>query len=158
MTNINSRTITRIAVIQSLYQSINQKDQNFDQIANSIKSLYHRENRNDLFDMENKKFRIRLNSVMFDTISHFANQTREKIEGHISGYFADSMPYEKSGQTLRALLIAAVAETMIFPETPMQIIVSEYTNIASEMLHDKEVGFVNSVLDNIIKNIKKDEI
>jgi transcription antitermination protein NusB len=52
---------------------------------------------------------------------------------------------------LLVLLRVAVCELKYFPMTPRKVIVNEYTDISSDMLTEYEVGFVNSILDNISK-------
>ncbi|MDX1917476.1 MAG: transcription antitermination factor NusB [Rickettsiaceae bacterium] len=157
MTSINSKTIARIAAIQAIYQSINQKDHNLPEIAMKIKSLYQKSNNLDLFELDDKKLRVKLNVATYDIITDFYEKSKEKIGNILIKYFTQLISFEQTSQTMQALLIAAVTEALIFPELHMGILVSEYTNIASEMLHDKEIGVVNSILENAIKDIRANE-
>jgi transcription termination factor NusB len=50
---------------------------------------------------------------------------------------------------LLALLRVSISELLYIDETPNKVVINEFTMIASDMLMDREVGFVNSILDKI---------
>ncbi len=155
MINLNAKTITRIAVIQALYQSINQQNLDFFYIIKQIEELYRSENVCELFEDGAKKYKIKINISMFREIANFANAQKDKIDEYIIKHLSDTVHYNNCSQNLKALLRSAVGEALIFPETPKNVIVDEYTNIAAEMLQEKDIGFVNGIIDKILKEIRE---
>tara|TARA_A100001011_G_scaffold329624_1_gene355001 strand:+ start:16004 stop:16432 length:429 start_codon:yes stop_codon:yes gene_type:complete len=57
--------------------------------------------------------------------------------------------------TMQAIISLAIYELINFKEIPLEIIINEYVSIANKYLDKSNTGFVNGILDNIGKNIRK---
>ena len=58
----------------------------------------------------------------------------------------------------RALLRAGVAELVDFADTPAQVIINEYLNVAHSFVPAHEAGFVNGVLDRLARRLRTTEV
>ena len=43
---------------------------------------------------------------------------------------------------------------LFFPQTPKNVVIDQFTNISSNLLEEHNIGFVNSILDNIRKEMQ----
>ena len=57
--------------------------------------------------------------------------------------------------TMQAIISLAIYELINFKDIPLEIIIDEYVSIANKYLDRSNTGFVNGILDNIAKNIRK---
>ncbi len=57
--------------------------------------------------------------------------------------------------TMQAIISLAIYELINFKDIPLEIIINEYVSIANNYLDKSNTGFVNGILDNIAKNIRK---
>ena len=57
--------------------------------------------------------------------------------------------------TMQAIISLAIYELINLKDIPLEIIINEYVSIANNYLDKSNTGFVNGILDNIAKNIRK---
>ena len=69
----------------------------------------------------------------------------EKIEKHLG----ESWKLNRLGPVLHCILRAGVFELLHFNDTPLKVIINEYVNVTRGFYDEKEVGFVNGILDKI---------
>lgn len=151
MNNINTKTIARIAAIQALYQyQINNNSQNTDELIYNISNYYKDEYSKEELEISNSS-KIKLNSSLFSNLVKLTIENIDAIDKVILDSLDDSWKWENLHITLIALLRAAICELRYFPETPYKVVINEFTDIASDMLKESEVPFVNSVLDKASK-------
>lgn len=150
---INTKTISRIAAIQTLYQyQQNTEERNIDTLIQDMISFYQNENLNNDFELiQNKPIKIRPSINYFtDLVKHTVDNLLT-IDDIISKHLTEDWEIKGLSNLLLAILRVSIGELKFFPETPRKVIINEFTDITSDMLSDNEVGFVNSVLDNIVK-------
>lgn len=150
---INTKTIARIASIQTIYQY--QLDQHQDNIAVLIEKMLNFYQDEQLSAVSAAKARgvkplkIKLN------INHFKNLVSSTIDNLsaidlvIADHLVKKLPINNLSPLLRASIRVAICELTFFPATPCKVIINEFTDIANEMLNDSEVGFINSILAKI---------
>lgn len=155
MNKINTKTIARIAAVQALYQyDINYKEQSVDELINNISTYYKDDEMKDDLELSlSLKGKFKINSTLFFNLVKFAIEDEAAIHDIISRNLGDGWKWENMHITINALLMAAVCELKYFPETPYKVVINEFTDIASDMLKDNEVAFVNSILDKIHKEL-----
>ncbi|MDX1924064.1 MAG: transcription antitermination factor NusB [Rickettsiaceae bacterium] len=155
MTNINSKTFSRIAVIQVLHQSSYPAMSGAREIEKKIETLYQSPDLSEILDLRENKAKIKLNKNLFNDLCTYAKSHIDEIDDYIIKNLSSDSPHKNLSQNLKAILRCAIAEILSFPETPTLVILNEYTNIASEMIGQNEVGFVNWILDTICKEVRK---
>lgn len=149
---LNSKSIARIAAIQALYQYSNYEENNVQKSINQIIDFYKSKDINkdyEIADKDNIKVKPSYN-YMKDIVT-LTSENITDIDDIISKYLSKDFTVEKLPKLLLAILRAGVCEITYFPETPKKIILNEYTDIASDMIAENEVGFVNSLLDKYSK-------
>ena len=57
--------------------------------------------------------------------------------------------------TMKAIISLAIYELISYENIPLQVIINEYVSIANQYLDTSNTGFINGILDNIAKNIRK---
>ena len=156
MSIINSKTISRLAAIQGLYQYNFAENKNADEIIDQIEHLYSSGTMSEELEMPEGSKKIKLNKSFFRELLNQCVENIEKIDDKIADNLANEWTMANLHDNLKALLRCGVCEIMYFPEVPFKVVINEYTNIASEMLKDTEVGFINSILDSINKDFRTD--
>jgi transcription antitermination protein NusB len=147
----NVKTISRIAAIQTLYQyDMNEKTQDINLVAQKILEFYQNY---ELYDERansgNKKTKVKLNTNYFMDLVKYSTQHLAEIDKIITSNLDHDRIIEDISPLLLVTLRIAVCEINFFKDVPRKVIINEFTNIASEMLNDSEVGFVNFMLDKI---------
>ena len=157
MSKISTKTIARIAATQALYQyQINGATETVDAIVFNMIRYYGSDASSDLAMTEQTVPSIKLNINYFSALVKQAIDNVDNID-HIITQKLTRYTLEDMHITLRALLRVAICELYYFPETPYKVVINEFTNMASDMLTDNEVAFVNSILDAVSKEQNRSE-
>jgi len=67
-------------------------------------------------------------------------------------------PLERRAATDRAVLRAAVAELMVRPGSPARVVLDEAIEIARRYGSAESGGFVNGVLDQVVRRLRPEEL
>ena len=121
----------RIKVIQKLYNSLMNPDAEIDY----PKSQY-------------KKF---IKDVVKGTLERF-----ELIEKTISSKLSEDINLVRTDRLLKIILFAAIFELMFKHNTPKKVIIHEYLLASEYFLEKIQIGYLNSILDKISKELRKD--
>lgn len=73
------------------------------------------------------------------------------IEEHLKNWEISRIAYMD-----RIILLTALAEILTFPNIPLEISMNEYLEIAKEYSTQKSHQFINGILDEIVKKLKKE--
>jgi len=65
---------------------------------------------------------------------------------------------ERIAETDKIILLTAVSEIIKFPSIPVKVTFNEYIEIAKTFGSEKSGGFINGILDKIIKHLEKEEL
>lgn len=95
---------------------------------------------------------------LFAAVVATAWTRREEIDALISPALAEDWKFERLDPVIRALLRAGVAELVDFKDTPTQVIINEYLNVAHSFFPAREAGFVNGVLDRLARRLRTTEV
>ncbi len=148
--SINSKSIARIGAIQVLYQFANADNQgNIETILFGIQEFYKDSDFKSDHDID-KKSRLKLKpskSHLEQLVKH-SHENLTEIDDIIKKYLTKDINLTAIPVLLCSILRVAICEIKYFPETPKKVVLNEYTDIASNMLDEHEVGFVNSLLEN----------
>ena len=149
---INTKTMARIAAVQVLYQyKIEDTDQNIELITQQIVKYYQDEGLKNSAVGPNKPIKIRVSISHFERLVKNVTLNITEIDEIISNNLSSEWIIGSLPLLLLALLRVGVGELQFLQDVPSKVVVNEYTDIASEMLDENEVGFVNSILDHISK-------
>ena len=153
---INTKSVARIAAIQALYQFENSQDKsNIDSILIRIIDFYKDKNiKNDYELEENSSLKIKPSYNYLKELVLLSAENIKEIDLEIKEHLSQDWQIQDLPVLLLSLLRVSFAEIKYFPETPKKVIINEYTDIASDMLDENEIGFVNSLLDNYAAKCK----
>jgi N utilization substance protein B len=145
---IGRKRRSRIAVIQILSQhSFYEGAESQNAIMADIISFYKE---------QKGSVKKKLDEEMIRTLSIFAVEKQQEAEEVIAKYLNAPWTIEKLSPILRAILKTAYAEILLNKGAGTKIILNEYIDITKMFETSKEAGFVNSILDKIIKNMVKE--
>jgi transcription antitermination factor NusB len=90
---------------------------------------------------------VKFNSKFIKSLVLEAIQNKEKIIETINRFATKQASGEKVDKLIEAILYIALAEILVFPQTPKKVLIKEYNNITSEFYNDDSVKFVNAILN-----------
>jgi len=149
---VNTKSISRIAAIQILYQFENENykgDDDIDTLLMRIMDFYKNEDVKSDHDLaKDSRLKLRPSYNYLKGLVTFTCDNIDEIDKIIEQHLTQVWTLKNLPKLLYATLRVAICEIKYFPEIPRKVILNEYTDISANMLDDKEVGFVNSVLDS----------
>ena len=83
------------------------------------------------------------------------HQNEKKITKMIECHLSENWLIDRVDLTMKAIISLAIYELMSYQNIPLQVIINEYVSIANQYLDKSNTGFINGILDNIAKNIRK---
>jgi N utilization substance protein B len=150
ITTTGRRTESRIAAVKALYAGeINEKIDNRKSpalLALDIIALYNDIEKDNTLPNLDEKFVTEVITGVCENLGLLD----KKIESHLG----DEWKLERLGPVIRSILRAAIYELMKYTDTPFKVIINEYVNITRSFFDEKEVGFVNGILDKISHEVR----
>jgi N utilization substance protein B len=143
----NSNSITRLVLVQSLYQmEIAGTDVN--EIIDSLNSRI-------IFDSSEDELINDINKSLF---SNLINEIIEKqiiIDKEIKKLLSDDWDFNRLDKILIAILRSAFYEIIFQSNTPYKVIIDEYVEISHSFFSGKEPNFTNAILDKLAEMHRK---
>lgn len=133
---MDARSLARLAAVQALYEAESNGSFEVGDVSEKAKQIA-------LFNNFN-----RINKKIFEQILTAVSRETSTIDDKIKANLAADWSFERIGGVLRAILRAAIAEGL--SGTPKSVLISEYVAITSGFYDDKEVKFVNAILDKVL--------
>ena len=154
---ISTKSIARIAAIQTLYQFASSKGEfDINSVLLRMKDFYKDSDFKSDHDIDKKsKLRLRPSYSYLDELVKHTHDNLVAIDEIISTLLTKEWTINSIPVLLHAVLRVAICELNYFPETPRKVIINEYTDIANDMLDENEIGFVNSTLHNYSQSRQK---
>ncbi len=87
---------------------------------------------------------------LFARVFEGAVEHNETIDRHISEALAKGWALSRLDATVRAVMRAGTYE-IVFTDTPHEILIDDYLDLAKGFVEAQDVGFVNAALDHIVK-------
>jgi N utilization substance protein B len=146
----NSKSITRIATIQIMYQSeVNQHEPlDLKNLILRITDFYQDPENLKEYHTSDDKVKIRLSAQYLNDLVLFSHDNIDKIDEMITSLLVKQKSLKDVPILLLCILRVGIGEIMFFPETPIKVIINEYTDIAKDMIEESKIGLVNSILEN----------
>lgn len=77
-----------------------------------------------------------------------------EIDGMITGRLAEGWKLERLDRAMRAILRAGTYELIARPDVTVGTVIDEYLDVAHAFFDEKDVKFVNGLLDRIAKDVR----
>ncbi len=143
----NSNSITRLVLVQSLYQmEIAGTDVN--EIINSLNSRI-------IFDSSEDKLINDINKSLFSNLINEIVEKQITIDNEIKKFLSDDWDFNRLDKILIAILRSAFYEIMFQSNTPYKVIIDEYVEISHSFFSGKEPNFTNAILDKLSEAHRK---
>ncbi len=152
MDKISSKTLSRLAAIQSSFQTFFDNS-SLDQISNQFNE--HRYNK----VLEKSSIKLKYNKKYYDELILFINKftINNDINEFFTKYLKIKRPYKRLDNIVKAILIVGSSEILNNKDIKKKIIINDYIIISKLFLEKSEVSFINAILDNIYETKKKIE-
>lgn len=135
---LKPRPEARMAAVQALYQ-IEQGGSTADRVMRQF--LDHR--LSDTADIE-----------LFESLVSGTVKATAQLDQQIAPALSDKWRLDRIDATLRAILRCGVFEMTHAGETPARVLLDAYVDLAAAFFDDKEVAFINAVLDRLTRDIR----
>lgn len=147
-----NKTFSRLAAVQILFQLDFNEKMNieiFKEISDEI--IY--EKYISFKDINDKNYKnLKLDKKWFFTLVTKVFSLKKDIDEKLTQYFDGSWNVDRMDATLINILRCAYVEFNYFSRIPLNVVISEYTNISACFFNDSEINFVNSFLDRLSKS------
>ena len=104
---------------------------------------------------EFKNYKKRYDTDFLKKVVVGVYQNEKKITKIIESNLSENWLIDRVDLTMKAIISLAIYELMSYENIPLQVIINEYVSIANQYLDKSNTGFINGILDNIAKNIRK---
>jgi len=140
----SARRINRIAAVQCIYYY---HATNFDinKVQQDIKNLYP----NQVLESDHEIFTSNLQHDHFEELINNFLSNADIIDKKISDNLKKGWSIDKLHFTLLSIIRIGLGELLYSNNTPFQVIISEFADIAGLMLQKNEVAFVNSIMQKV---------
>ena len=137
----NSKSLTRLVIVQALYQ-MEMAGTDVSDIINSLGDRLIFDNNFDylISHISKKLLRDTINGVI---------DNQSQIDSIIKKNLSSNWRLNRLDKILKAILRAAVYEISHKLDTPSKVIINEYIDITHSFYSKKEPEFVNAILDKI---------
>ena len=137
----NSKSLTRLVIVQALYQMEMAGTDVSDIVSSLGDRLIFDNNFDYLIGHISKK-------LLKDTINGVIDN-QNQIDNIIKKNLSTNWRFNRLDKILKAILRAAVYEISYKLNTPSKVIITEYIDITHSFYSQKEPEFVNAILDKI---------
>ena len=104
---------------------------------------------------EFKNYKKKYDTDFLKKIVVGVHQNEKEITKMIESNLSENWLIDRVDLTMKAIISLAIFELMNYENIPLQVIINEYVSIANQYLDKSNTGFINGILDNIAKNIRK---
>jgi len=112
---------------------------------------------NDFGELNSDFFSQKHDKKLFKKIVLGVCKYQSKIKLLIEENLSENWFYERVDPTMRSIISLGVFELSFCRNTPHNVVINEYVSIAGLFFNKTDTGFVNGILDNISKIIKKND-
>ncbi len=104
---------------------------------------------------EFKNYKKRYDTDFLKKVVVGVYENEKKITKIIECNLSENWLIDRVDLTMKAIISLAIYELISYENIPLQVIINEYVSIANQYLDKSNTGFINGILDNIAKNIRK---
>ena len=147
-----NKTFSRLAAVQILFQLDFNEKMNIE-ILKEISDEIIYEKYISFKDINDKNYKnLKLDKKWFFILVTKVFSLKKDIDEKLTQYFEGSWTVDRMDATLINILRCAYVEFNYFSRIPLNVVISEYTNVSACFFNDSEINFVNSFLDRLSKS------
>ncbi len=142
-----ARSAARLAAVQALYQM----DMEDISVAKLLSEFHmHRLGA----EIEDEQY-AEADQIFFDDVVSGVDVRREEFDMLISSHLNEKWKIERLDPTMLQILRCGCYELLARKDVPKAAVINEYVDVAHAFFDQKEAHFVNGLLDNIAKEVRK---
>jgi N utilization substance protein B len=141
-----ARSAARLAAVQALYQ------QEMEGTATPL--LLHEFHQHRFGETIDDVTMIDAEMDFFDDLVRGVTARAEEIDGKIVARLAEGWKLERLDRAMRAILRAGTYELLARPDVTVGTVIDEYLDIAHAFFGEKDVKFVNGLLDKVAGDVR----
>ena len=142
-----ARSAARLAAVQALYQHEMGGGESLPKLLNE----FHHHRLGQV--IEGAEYLAADESFFDDVVAGVASR-RDELDGLITGALADGWTLARLDRPMRALLRAAVYELVARADVSAATVIDEYIDVAHAFHAEKDVRFVNGLLDTVARQVR----
>lgn len=142
-----ARSAARLAAVQALYQQ--------EMEGTATPQLLHEFHQHRFGQTIDDVTMIDAEMDFFDDLVRGVTARREEIDGKIGDRLAEGWKLERLDRAMRAILRAGTYELLARPDVTVGTVIDEYLDIAHAFFDEKDVKFVNGLLDKVAKDVRR---
>ena len=147
---IIEKSEARLAAIKALYaNAMNEQKKTAGNVVLDILTYYH--------NSEEEIGNIQLDEKFLKSLIEGITEKTEELNTLIEKHLDKSWKIERLDHVMLAILQAGSFELITLDKIPYKVIINEYVDIAKQFFDEKEVGFINAVLDRIAADTRSHE-
>ncbi|MBN8552930.1 MAG: transcription antitermination factor NusB [Caulobacterales bacterium] len=141
-----ARTVARLAAVQALYQM---------ELAGAGVETVIREFSDHRFDSKlEDELMAEADEGYFADIVRGVVADQAQVDAAVTRRLAEGWKLTRLDATLRALLRSGTWELIQRPDTPREVVLDEYVELAKAFFDDRDAGFVNAALDGVARDVR----
>ena len=141
-----ARTVARLAAVQALYQM---------ELAGTGVETVIREFSDHRFDGAiEDELMAGADESYFAEIVRGVVTDQARVDETVIKRLAEGWKLARLDATLRALLRSGTWELIQRPDTPREVVLDEYVELAKAFFDDRDAGFVNAALDGVARDVR----
>ncbi len=142
-----ARSAARLAAVQALYQM----DMEDISVAKLLSEFHmHRLGA----EIEDEQY-AEADQIFFDDVVSGVDVRRTEFDTLISSHLNEKWKIERLDPTMLQILRCGCYELLARKDVPKAAVINEYVDVAHAFFDQKEAHFVNGLLDNIAKEVRK---
>lgn len=141
-----ARSAARLAAVQALYQQ--------EMEGTATPQLLHEFHQHRFGETIDDVTLIDAEMDFFDDIVRGVTARAEEIDGKVSARLAEGWKLERLDRAMRAILRAGTYELLARPDVTVGTVIDEYLDIAHAFFGEKDVKFVNGLLDKVAGDVR----
>lgn len=141
-----ARSAARLAAVQALYQQ--------EMEGTATPTLLHEFHAHRFGATIDDATLIDAEMDFFDDIVRGVLARREEIDRLVTARLAEGWKLERLDRSMRAIVRAGSYELLARPDVAVGTVINEYLDVAHAFFDEKEVKFVNGLLDGIAKDVR----
>lgn len=141
-----ARSAARLAAVQALYQQ--------EMEGTPTPLLLHEFHQHRFGETIDEVTLIDAEMDYFDDVVRGVTARREEIDRTVSERLAEGWKLERLDRAMRAILRAGTYELLARPDVTVGTVIDEYLDVAHAFFGEKDVKFVNGLLDRVAKDVR----
>jgi len=141
-----ARTVARLAAVQALYQ--------MELAGAGVETVISEFSDHRFDDRLEDELMAEADEAYFAEIVRGVVSDQAQIDGAVTQRLAEGWKLARLDATLRALLRSGAWELMKRPDTPREVVLDEYVELAKAFFDDRDARFVNAALDGVARDVR----